>query len=381
MQASHARFLHKAFVFHVDRTIKSSATRVVFNNSHLDMQGVCLKMWLACQNEIYNTGDLEQRAAFLVEGLEFNRQFSGNICYGIVPVLHDEPDELTCGPLIEEPVLEHLLLKRPYALVMKRLKDEWRLDKQLQSDKLGNLRGMEFLADQVATMHRQLERSSPKFGTPERIADKLEFNIEQFGRALDARSTQPQTIVIPAFDASDIRRLSKAYRYDFKKRQSDGYIKRCHGDLKASNLWVCPFENESRAQEHLVALDCVDFNPEFCNIDTLSDVAMLAVDLEMQLDNDRENYSERLSGEQLARHFLQAYLAYVGENETVWPLLEFYMMEKAMVCAYMSIVYDNSPALGERYLTVVLAHSQELLKYLPPHVGKRITRPLHLIAS
>ena len=173
-----------------------------------------------------------------------------------------------------------------------------------------------------------------------------------------------------------LEQVGKVHLYDFNKRYREGHIKRCHGDLKAANLWVCPPDNDSQAQERLIPLDCVDFNPEFCNIDTLSDVAMLAIDLEMRLGNPVGNGNEKLSGQQLARHFLHTYLKASGESETVWPLLEYYMTEKAMVCAYMSVQYDGLPTLGEKYLEVVLTHAKELAKYLPPHIGKKIVKPL-----
>ncbi len=383
--------LHKEFAFQVDINLTSSATRVMFNNSDQTKQQICLKMWLECHNELYNTGDVSKQTKFLLEGLGFNRQFSGDIYYGIVPVLIDRPEKLKCGPLIANPTHENLAFNRPYALVMKRLDEEWRLDHQLQSGKLGNTSGMEFLAYQLAGMHKKLERSLTTFGTPERIADKLEFNIAQFHKALAERRVNHQIVVSSNFSKPNmmwiesasilLRQVSKAHQQDFKKRRKEGHVKRCHGDLKAANLWNCPPDSESQAQKRLVALDCVDFNPEFCNIDTLSDVAMLAIDLEMQLENAPEDRNDRLSGQKLARHFLQTYLKAAGENDSVWPVLEYYMTEKAMVCAYMSMMYDGLPTLGEKYLKVVMAHSQELTKYLPPHMGKKITKPLELVTA
>lgn len=391
MLVSHANSLQDIFVFRVDKYLNSSATRVVFNDDDPIMQEICLKMWQKCRNDLFNTEDLVNQTRFLVRGLKFNRRFSGDVCYGIVPVLRDSSDEITCGPLIEKPVLKNLVLNKPYALVMKRLKEEWQLDLQLQSGKFGSKWDMEFLAHQVAQMHRQLRRSSPKYGTPERVADKLEFNIQQFHKALYARRADHQAMAESAFSETDmacieaapelLRQLSKAHRHDFEQRHRDTHIKRCHGDLKASNLWICPPDDDSQAQEHLVALDCIDFNPEFCNIDTLSDMAMLTVDLEMRLEDATKNRSEELSGRQLISHFLQTYLKAAEENEAVWPLLECYMTEKAMVCAYMSRLYRKLPDHEERYLKVLLAHSLELAKHLSYHVGKRITKSMFPIAN
>ena len=387
MQTHLVHLLQNNFDFDVDKCLESVASIVIFNHSHPVLRDICLKKWLCCHNDLYQTEHLTRQTEFLLEGLAFNRRFSGDVYYGIVPVLSDKPDKVTCGPLIANPTFANLALDRPHALVMRRLEEEWRLDQQLWSGQLGNIRGMEFLAYEVARMHQQLDRSSPEFGTPERLADKLEFNIGQFHKALDRRNVNPHIAAASIFNETEMRwiesastllkQLSKAHRYDFRKRRREGHIRRCHGDLKAANLWVYLSDNGSQAQERLVALDCVDFNPEFCHIDTLSDVSMLAVDLEMRL----EDRNEALSGQQLARHFLQIYLKTVGEHETVWPLLEYYMTEKAMVCAYMSILYDGLPSLGEKYLKVVLRHAQELAKYLPPHMSKKITKPLDLATA
>ncbi len=364
----------------------------MFNNSDQIKQQICLKMWLKCHNDLYKTEDLTKQTKFLLEGLAFNRRFSEDIYYGIVPVLLDKPEKIKCGPLIEYPALEKLAFDKPYALVMKRLNEKWRLDHQLLSERLGNISGMEFLAYQVAEMHKKLDHSLTTFGTSDRIADKLDFNNEQFHKALEERRVNTQIMASSAFSKIDmlwiesasklLKQVSKAHQQDFKKRRQEGHIKRCHGDLKATNLWICTSSNnQSLVQDRLIALDCVDFNPEFCNIDTLSDVAMLAIDLEMRLENVTEGRNQDFSGQHLARHFLQAYLKAAGENETVWPLLEYYMTEKAMVCAYMSILYDELPTLGEKYLKVVSAHSQELTKYLPPHMGKRITKSPELVIA
>jgi aminoglycoside phosphotransferase family enzyme len=370
MRASLASFLQRVFVFRIDEIIKSSASSVALNNHHPVMRDFCLKMWRECHNKLYNIGDLTQQTTFLLEGLTFNRRFSGDVCFGIVPVLLNRFHRMKCGPLNKNPVFENLVLSRPYALVMKRLKEEWRLDKQLQSEKLGSKPGMEFLAHQVASMHKRLDDSLPEFGTPERIAGKLKFNIEQFHEALSKRRANPHRMARSTFSEAEMARiesasillkqLSEERQHDFEKRHNEKRIKRCHGDLKTSNLWICPLIDKSQAQERFVALDCVDFNPEFCNIDTLSDVAMLAVDLEMRLENVTKSHNEKLSAQQLVRHFIQTYLKAMGENDNVWPILEYYMTEKAIVCAYMSMLYDQSPLLGERYLKVVLAHSQEL---------------------
>jgi aminoglycoside phosphotransferase family enzyme len=144
-----------------------------------------------------------------------------------------------------------------------------------------------------------------------------------------------------------------------------------HGDLKTTNLWVEPekpyFCGLKKLPRRLIALDCVDFNPEFCHIDTLSDVAMLTIDLEMYISNRLKIHAnwQEVEEAELAQHFLEYYQRVIQENSEKWkPLLEYYMTEKSMVCAYVSILYDERPVAGERYLEVTLNHAQRLQKLL-----------------
>ena len=161
----------------------------------------------------------------------------------------------------------------------------------------------------------------------------------------------------------------ESYTHYFEQRHKGNYIKRCHGDLKATNLWICPkksyFFGLTKSPQQLIALDCVDFNPDFCHIDTLSDVAMLAIDLEMHLSDCSDQDMNTHCGQKLPKHFLFTYLRAAQENsEVAWPLLEYYMTEKAMVCAYVSILYDKLPDHGEKYLNIALIHAQRLKKML-----------------
>ena len=116
------------------------------------------------------------------------------------------------------------------------------------------------------------------------------------------------------------------------------------------------------------AIDCIDFNPEFCHIDTLSDIAMLVIDLELLLLTDwlkDTSSSNERDGESLIRYFLDFYLHEMKEDREKWnPLLEFYMTEKSMVCAYVSILFDERPLIGKKYLEVAFNHARRLRKMI-----------------
>jgi aminoglycoside phosphotransferase family enzyme len=372
--------LYRGFVFQVDSDLKSPATRVMFDNSNQLMEQICLKMWLECNNAVYQTEDPENRTKYLLEGLQFNRRFAPDVYPGIVPILTENAQSeymIKCGPLIRNPESQILDFSKPYALVMKRLKEEWRLDHQLLAERLGNEQGMEFLARELADMHCQFEKSSAEKGTPGSLFEKLELNQQEFQIALDhlqndfvhyeyRKRNGDWGIDWFRSVGTLLKLFAQSHLKDFEQRCQQGHIRRCHGDLKASNLWVFPPTHSPMSERRLVPSDCVDFNPEFCNIDTLSDAAMLAVDLEMRLAGilESENKKNNTRGRQLARHFVDAYLKAFEETEAVRPILEYYITEKAIVCSYMSILFDGLPTLGEKYLDVVMLHSQKLVSFL-----------------
>jgi aminoglycoside phosphotransferase family enzyme len=396
------KLFQNGFTFPIDKDLKSPATRVMFSNSNDIRQQICLKMWLECNNGVYDTGDLVRCTEYLLEGLKFNRRFASDICIGIVPIVSEyelEENVIQCGPLIRKPNGLKLDLNKPYALVMKRLDERWRLDHQLYTDGLGNEQGMKFLAREIACMHRQFVESPIDMGTPKRLSAKLQFNRQRFHEALDhVRKDQTHSDFRKLIGDEGIRwfrsvswlleqagKIQHSNFESFEQRHNNRHIRRCHGDLKTTNLWIFqannPRSHSQASDRRLVALDCVDFRPEFCHIDTLSDVAMLAIDLEMRLTGWSRDPQEQERGKELTQLFLDTYLHEMGEKETVRLLLEYYLTEKAMVCMYMSILYDNLPSLGEKYLHVVLTHSLKLADYLPPKIGKRITRPLALMTG
>ena len=101
-----------------------------------------------------------------------------------------------------------------------------------------------------------------------------------------------------------------------------------------------------------------------CHIDTLSDIAMLAIDIEARLLHEHKDEKRARA---ISTLLLNSYLGEVQENsERSWSLLEYYMVEKAIVCAYVSILFDNMPDMGKEYLKVALYHANRLKNLQDP---------------
>ncbi len=352
----------------------SSATVIMFvrkDNGNVDL---CFKMWRECDNALYHTIDLQDRAKYLLEGLKFNKPFARGVYFGIAPIRSVSKDKISCGRLIWFPFfLRAWRTERSgqeYVLVMRCLKQNWRLDHQLLTESMKTKEAMAFLAGEIAKMHSQLKPAYGASGNADSIFEKLKLNEKEFSAALDELSSQGRLTPSEKNKYKSINAIMKdTYKkcaVRFEERYKSGYIRRCHGDLKATNLWVR--RNSKNGQRELLALDCVDFKPEFCQIDILSDVAMLAIDLEMRLtrwSDNSDKCEDKKTGRKLSNHFLHTYLKKTTTKEdAIWLLLEYYMTEKAMVCAFMSILYDQLPTLGEKYLDVAFAHAQRLQKKL-----------------
>ncbi|HZU03192.1 MAG TPA: hypothetical protein VFA10_26225, partial [Ktedonobacteraceae bacterium] len=225
------------------------------------------------------------------------------------------------------------------------------MDYQLHPSRLGTKMGMEFLAEEVAHMHENLYPAPISAGKAECISSKLGLNVDLFNQALDFLSVNYKDVEKYKSITDIMYEACETYSESFEQRSREGHIKRCHGDLKTSNLWVrpawCQRIGIQRFRKEVLVLDCIDFNPEFYNIDTLSDIAMLGVDIEMHTMVDQSIQQQ----ENLSEYFLYSYLKEAGEDrQSVRPLLEYYLAEKAMVRAFMCVLYDSQLLLGEKYL-------------------------------
>ena len=104
------------------------------------------------------------------------------------------------------------------------------------------------------------------------------------------------------------------------QRQDDGFVRECHGDLKLSNL--------VRLESGIVAFDCVEFNADLRDIDTISDTSFLVMDLEAFERRD------------LAYVFLNRYLECTGDyaGMTIFALYYVYhALIRAKIAAIRSV--------------------------------------------
>lgn len=364
--------------------IVSTTTRVIFTRRKQNRQGICLKLWQFenTSNNVLVTWNIN----YLLEGYEFNKRFAPFVYLGIAPVYFgqsfNQPKNILRGKLIEKPKEQDIKSGVKYVIVMRRLDEHLRLDQQIYNQSLYRQAEFKFLAKEIARMHKKLVNSPIDRGTPYSILSKLEINRRLFEESLQRLNEESKRLCIHAQDCNFIDQygwisniMAIAYAKCiglFQQRYDSHCIKRCHGDLKTQNLWIQPESSYLfgliKQPRQFFPIDCIDFNPEFCHIDTLSDLAMLVIDLERHFLTDllkvkTGSSKKEQEGTSLIRYFLDCYLCEMAEDGEKWdPLLEYYMTEKSMVCAYVSILYDERPLIGKKYLEVAYIHAQRLEK-------------------
>jgi uncharacterized protein len=107
----------------------------------------------------------------------------------------------------------------------------------------------------------------------------------------------------------------------FQKRINGNRTINIHGDLHSGNIFI--------KNDEIFIFDCIEFNDDFRQGDTVSDIAFLAMDLDY------------LGREDLSKYFIRKYIEFSGDNK-VYTLLNFYKCYRAYVRAKINcFMYDN----------------------------------------
>lgn len=361
--------------YSVERQISSPTGSIYFIVDKISKQPLCIKMWEQPTHDWSQGLELSMHYEYLIEGLHFNRNHAPGVYLGVAPVeLINESDNdiikiVRLKTLLPYPQKKELNARKKYALIMRSLNEKWQLS-YLLTHELDNEDRMRFLAREIYHLHKepilkdeQLELVRKKGGL-DTLLWKLSVNNSLFKEALALLFPSEVVPVKYTRVSETIKHAYEAFQELFEQRIELGQIKRCHGDLKATNLWIRPALDSTLgpplSKPQLLALDCIDFQPEFCYIDTLSDLAMLAVDIESYLTNNKRGKNVQ-QNKALLQNFLDSYFACAQESSThILPLLEYYMTEKAMVRTFVNILYDNKQDAGKQFLAIASSHAQNL---------------------
>jgi len=245
---------------------------------------------------------LAARRHFCDEELRLNRRFAPLLYLRVLPITGDENAPHLGG--VGEPI--------EYALQMQRMRDDDLAGARLARGAL-DAADLERFAATLVDWHRNAPQAAADgaWGTPRRVAADIDGVLAAWPAADDTDAI------------GDLRRWFDAQGDDTAEqvagRLAAGHVRECHGDLHVDNL--------AFVDGKLIAFDCLEFDPALRWIDTVSEVAFLAMDLQARQRHD------------LAHAFVNAYLEGSGDAAGL-PLLRRYAVYRALVRARVARLRD-----------------------------------------
>ncbi|CAL1239161.1 AAA family ATPase [Candidatus Methylocalor cossyra] len=256
---------------------------------------------------------LELRRWFCTEELRLNRRYAGNLYRAVVPI--------TGSP--EHPRVSGTGSAFEYAVAMRRFDDAQLFDRLLDAHRLLP-EHLERLAETVAAFHASTERATAAdhHGLPERQQQAAEINFTTIHPRLDDPFDRTRLDALWAWTRAEFARRAPL----LEQRKQQGLVRECHGDLHLGNIVLLDGQP--------TPFDGIEFNEDFRWIDTMSELAFLAMDLEAR-------------GEvALAYRFLNRYLELSGDYPGM-ALLDYFRLYRAMVRAKIAQLCRDQAGTAE----------------------------------
>jgi len=240
---------------------------------------------------------LEKRHTFCEQELRLNQRLAPAIYLEVLPISR-------IGSTYQ---LGNTSNIQDYCLKMVQFSQEDLLDRRL-NDGSFDPAWMDMLAKDIAIFHANAETSQSirSFGDRHFLREHIMANLSIAEKHARISADRDQLKNIRQFSERFLRR----HENDIAARQREKHIRDCHGDLHLKNMAL--FQNRP------VVFDCIEFNDEYRMIDTMSDVAFLAMDCDARARPD------------LGFRFLSRYLESSGDYDGL-SLLPLYLSYRAGV--------------------------------------------------
>lgn len=290
---------------------------------------------------------LERRQHFCQEELRLNRRLSPQLYLAVLPITASKDSAQYQLALETDSVGV-----AEYTVQMRQFPQDNLLSHLFECGKL-TASDMQALGKQVASFHSSAQTGEEiqRFGDVAAVRQVAEDNYAISRSYIGRTQTQTQFDQTHTFTEQFF-----AEHHDwFHQRQLEGKIRECHGDLHLNN--VCFY------QDQIQIFDCIEFNQELRNIDTIYDAAFMVMDLEFKGRSD------------LANIFLNTYLEQTGDY---WgaALLPLYLSMRAYVRAKVnSLVLDDSgipSAEKQQAQEQAAAYYQFAWAYTQPRQGQLV---------
>ena len=200
---------------------------------------------------------LEKRHHFCNEELRLNRRFSPQIYLDVVEIRGSEtaPQINGKGEIVE------------YAVKMREFSQDCLLSRYASDRKL-TPQIVDAIADRLSEIHADADRAGPgsAYGSSAQVAHWSNENLIRIAEAVPAERLPDGYYELKRWYQQNDQLLKTV-----DARKAGGFVRECHGDLHLGNMAIIDGE--------LTLFDCIEFNPELRWIDTVSEVAFVAMDL------------------------------------------------------------------------------------------------------
>jgi len=241
---------------------------------------------------------LQKRRHYCEEELRLNRRFAPAIYLGVIEIYGTpaSPRLHGGGEVIE------------YAVKMVEFSQQSLLSSHADAGTLTPAM-VDDIAQRVDALHADADTASPAsgFGSADSVQHWSEENLAHL------RDTVPAALMPASFaELETWYRGLDGIRTQIEQRLRDGFVRECHGDLHLGNMALIDGE--------ITPFDCIEFNPELRWIDTISEAAFVAMDLQAR---GYPGFGWR---------FISRYLEHCRDYAAL-DLLRYYIVYRALVRA------------------------------------------------
>jgi aminoglycoside phosphotransferase family enzyme/gluconate kinase len=270
---------------------------------------------------------LEKRHFYCKEELRLNRRLAPGLYLDVVVIYgsREQPALQGHGPAIE------------YAVKMRQFPQSAQFDRLLAGHGLDALM-IDDLAVKVADFHLSLAPvvKESRYGDLAHVRQAVLENYKHIRGTVGDHADLALLDRLEKWSTQQLEELASL----ISQRKMQGFVRECHGDMHLRNiaLW----------HDEIIIFDCIEFNRNFYQIDAVSDISFLVMDLEVR------------SEKTLARLFLNRYLEVTGDYEGL-KLLRFYKVYRALVRAKVDALRTDQEEYGSPEYDLIF---QDFLAYL-----------------
>ncbi|MEW6526900.1 MAG: AAA family ATPase [Spirochaetota bacterium] len=265
-----------------------------------------------------NFVSFEDRKFYTFEEYRLNSRISPEIYLGVVVVVKDGKKLR----LVEDGKYDEKNVAA-YCLKMKYIDDTYSLKNMLMQGINNQL--LSLIAQKIYMFHKEADNTEglQGFGGINEISKNSLENFDQIEKYIGAIVTEDDYDCMRKWTDNFIKHNTTL----FENRNAQGFVRDCHGDLHCEHIYY--------KDGTIIILDCIEFNKRFRYIDTISDIAFLLMDLDV---NGNTADSNRLCAQ---------YIQLSGDYDGVL-VLPFYKAYRAMVRAKINSFQSDNEGITQQ---------------------------------